>query len=183
MEFFKSLYLVANNKFFYHFYRNTERKQPKRIYQENDFLKKFNSFFFSEPNHIIDNIYLGNGNNAANLNTLKKFNIKYIINVTQELDNYFEQDFDYHKCNLLDEKDNNISEYFPKLLNIFNENKDKNILVHCFMGSSRSAIVVLLYLIKIKHMDFDKSLEFLKNKRDIVNINIEFIEQLNFFLS
>lgn len=182
MEFLKSVYLVGYNKFIYHFYRNSEKKQPKRLYQEDDIFKKFNSLFFSEPDHIIDNIFLGNGNNAANFNTLNKYNIKFIINVTEELDNYFENEFEYHKCTLLDEKDNNISNFFPKLIEVFENNKDKNILVHCFMGSSRSAVVVLLYLIKIKKMQLDESLKFLKNKRDIVNINEEFYEQLKNYL-
>lgn len=182
MEYFKSLYSVGINKFNYHFYREDEKKRPTRIFEEDNLFKKINSYFLSEPTHIIDNIYLGNGNNAANMDTLNKFKINIIINVTQELDNYFEDKFEYYKFELLDEKDNDISNYFEDCLNIYQNNLNKNILIHCFMGSSRSAIMVLLYLIKIKNISFDDSIDFLKKKRDIVNINIEFIEQLKKFL-
>lgn len=182
MEYLKSLYSVGSNKFNYHFYREDEKKSPKRIFDEDNMFKKFSSYFLSEPTHIIDNIYLGNGNNAANINTLNQFNINIIINVTTELDNYFEDQFEYYKFELLDEKNNDISNYFENCLNIFKNNMDKNILIHCFMGSSRSAIMVLLYLNKIKNMSIDDSLIFLKDKRDIVNINVEFINQLKKFL-
>lgn len=182
MEFFKSLCLVGINKFNYHFNRESKKLKPERIYEEDDYIKKLNSYLFSEPDHIIDNIYLGNGNNAANINTINKYDIKFIINVTQELDNYFEPDIKYFKCELLDEKENNISNFFPKIIEIFNKNKENNILIHCFMGSSRSAVMVLLYLIKFKNMTLEDSLKFLKKKRDIININKEFINQLKLYL-
>ena len=50
------------------------------------------------------------------------------------------------------------------------------------MGSSRSAIIVLLYMIKVKKLSYEDSLKLLKEKRDIVNINVEFINQLKKFL-
>jgi len=49
------------------------------------------------------------------------------------------------------------------------------------MGSSRSAIMVLLYLIHIKNMTLKNSITFLKKKRDIININVDFIDQLKKF--
>lgn len=182
MEFIKSLISVGSNKFNYHFYREDEKKSPIRIFEEDNIFKKFNSYFLSEPTLIIDNIYLGNGNNAANINTLIKYDIDIVINVTQELNNYFEDQFEYHKFELLDEKNNDISNYFETCLKIFQNNEKKNFLIHCFMGSSRSAIIVLLYLTKIKNMTLEDSIKFLKDKRDIVNINVEFIEQLKNFL-
>ena len=186
MEYLKSLYFVSYNKFNYHFSRKNSKTSPVRIFEEDGIIKKINSFLFSEPSHIIDNIYLGNGNNAANINTLTKYKIDIIINVTSELDNYFENDntnnFEYYKFELLDEKNNDISIYFKRFITIINENKKKNIFIHCFMGSSRSAIMVLLYMIKVKKLSYEDSLKLLKEKRDIVNINVEFINQLKKFL-
>ena len=43
-----------------------------------------------------------------------------------------------------------INSIFAPVMDVLEKNKDKNILVHCFMGSSRSAVIVLLYLIKVK---------------------------------
>ena len=44
------------------------------------------------PNHIIDHIYLGSGIHAMNRETLDQFEIEGILNATQELPQYFEED-------------------------------------------------------------------------------------------
>ena len=46
---------------------------------------------FIEPTKMVDNIYLGNAYNASNFNQLDEFNITTIINVTNEIPNYFEE--------------------------------------------------------------------------------------------
>jgi protein-tyrosine phosphatase len=46
------------------------------------------------------------------------------------------------------------------------------------MGSSRSAILVIYYLIKKYQMSMDEALHFLKEKRSIVNINNNFIKDV-----
>ena len=47
--------------------------------------------------HIIDNIYIGNACNAADYYTMKNLNITHIVNVSQEISNYFPEDFNYFK--------------------------------------------------------------------------------------
>ena len=183
MEFIKSIYNVSSNKFNHFLNRNDNKINPERETTEINLLKKFNSLYFSEPDLIIDNIYLGNGHNAANLNTLNKFKINIIINVTNELDNYFDSLLIYYKLEVLDEKNAKISKYFNQFLNILKLHRDKNILVHCFMGSSRSAVLILLYLIKEKNIPYDKALNFLKEKRDVVNINNSFLLQLKNYIN
>jgi protein-tyrosine phosphatase len=182
MEYLKSIYSVAYDKIIHQIYRENNKIKPLRQFDEDDFLKKLNSYLFSNPTLIIDNLYLGNGNNAANLDTLNQFNIEVIVNVTKELENYFENKFIYQKYEILDEKDNDISIYFDNFLKLVEENKNKNILIHCFMGSSRSASLVLLYLLKVKKFNLDESIKFLKEKRDIVNINIDFLNQIKNYL-
>ena len=49
------------------------------------------------------------------------------------------------------------------------------------MGSSRSASITCAYLIKYYHLRVNESIELIKSKRDIVNINTTFIEDLNQF--
>jgi hypothetical protein len=62
-------------------------------------------------------------------------------------------------------------------------NGDGNILVHCYMGSSRSASIVLAYLIYKYNYSLDHALLFLKNKRNIVNINVNFINDIKTYFS
>ena len=46
------------------------------------------------------------------------------------------------------------------------------------MGSSRSATIIIAYLIKYRGYRCRDALNFLKQKRDLVNINVDFFKQL-----
>ena len=72
--------------------------------------------------------------------------------------------------------------YFDEYADIiynYIQNNNKNILIHCFMGSSRSATILLAYLIKYENYTLKKSLEYIKELRNIVNPNTSFYEQLD----
>lgn len=52
------------------------------------------------------------------------------------------------------------------------------------MGSSRSASIVLAYLVYKYKYDINKAIEFIKSKRNIVNINLNFIDDIrNYFIN
>ena len=53
-----------------------------------------------------------------------------------------------------------------------------NILVHCAAGMSRSASLVIFYIMKEKGWNFDASYKFCKDRRPIVEPNDNFQEQL-----
>jgi len=55
---------------------------------------------------------------------------------------------------------------------------DKNILVHCMAGISRSVSMVAYYLMKKYHMTYNDALKYIKNKRKIANPNDSFKMQL-----
>ena len=148
----------------------------------------FNDMYnlFTKPTHIIDNIYIGNAYNAADYYTLKKLGIKKIVNVSEEISNYFPSEFEYYNIKVLDNEDGRLKPHYNKFISFTNQsnksedNKDNgnNILVHCFMGSSRSATLVVLYLMRNHHMTFEDAYKFIKNKRNIVNLNTMFAKEL-----
>ena len=146
----------------------------------------FNDMYnlFTNPTHIIDNIYIGNAYNAADYYTLKKLGIKKIVNVSEEISNYFPSEFEYYNIKVLDNEDGRLKPHYNKFIsftnqsNKSNDDKDSNILVHCFMGSSRSATLVVLYLMRNHHMTFEDAYKFIKNKRNIVNLNTMFAKEL-----
>ena len=134
---------------------------------------------------IIDNLYLGNACDASYYYKLKNSNIKSIINVTTEIPNYFKKEFDYFNISINYYNSESFSkEMFNNVLDYIYEkqkNEDGNILVHCYMGSSRSATIIILYLIHKHNYTLENALKFIKEKRDIVNINTQFIENLKEF--
>jgi atypical dual specificity phosphatase len=127
--------------------------------------------------HIIHNIYLGNKDDAHNDTFIINNNIKYIINITLDVSNKYNF-INYHNCYIEDSGDENIINYFDDIINIINENKYNNILIHCRVGKSRSASFILAYLMKYENMNLYESLNFLKNKRSIIQPNIYFFENL-----
>jgi hypothetical protein len=172
---------------------------------------------FLYPTNIIDNIYLGNGYNASNYSVIRDYNIKYIVNVTNEIPNYYEYniistknnsidnismenssidnismgnsslctthnlDIKYFTIPIYDNSENHIYSHINKALEFIEEaqsNNDGNILIHCYMGSSRSASITLAYLIYKYNFTLSKGLKYLKKKRDIVNINTNFINDI-----
>jgi protein-tyrosine phosphatase len=54
----------------------------------------------------------------------------------------------------------------------------QKILVHCIAGVSRSASILIYYLMRKYYYSFDKSLKTIKNIRSIVNPNMAFQMQL-----
>ena len=51
-------------------------------------------------------------------------------------------------------------------------------LVHCFVGVSRSATISIAYLMRLKRMTYEKTLKLVKSKRPDVMPNVGFIQQL-----
>lgn len=150
-------------------YRNEEiGNNNKRLLEHVGIYSEY-SIFFGEPTHIIDNIYLGSAFNAASYETLKKHGIETIINMTREISNYYPDEFNYIQYELHDNNKNRIINYLESAyLDIVN-NQEGNILIHCYMGASRSASIMIYYLMKKYDYTFDDALNFIKDKRIVVN--------------
>lgn len=145
-------------------------------------------FYFSSPTHIIDSIYLGNVLNAQNDTLINKMEIERIINITDEIPNYFSDQENYPNlynekityCNyrIKDINEGNITDDFSKIIDFFRNNNDKRILVHCFMGASRSVILVMLYLIHFHNMAPEIAVDYIRQRRPCINPNKLFYDQL-----
>ena len=154
----------------------------KRYYERISSVKQIISFF-KESDHIIDNIYLGNARNSGSYESLKDNNIKLIINVTNEIPNYYPDKFEYINYNINDNNKDTISPFledsYQKIID-FQKNKNGNILVHCYMGASRSVSIILYYLMRKynKKFDIDNSIKFIKNKRSVINPTYKLLEDI-----
>jgi len=140
-----------------------------------------------EPTLIANHIYLGNAYNSANYEMLKELNIGLIVNVTEEIPMYFPEDFMYINYPIRDINDVEIKSELEFIIDkiydyIINpDNNDKNVLVHCYKGASRSASIVIAYQLKYEKRPLDNIYQDLKEKRKIVNINRSFWKSLSEF--
>jgi atypical dual specificity phosphatase len=127
---------------------------------------------------VIDNLYIsGLESRQAILNK----GIRCVINISSECP---KQDLgptiEYEKVNILDLPTTSIQPYFDRLTDRIHENlqQGKKTLVHCYVGRSRSATIILAYLMKYKQMSLREAFHYLRSRRHIIGPNFGFIKQL-----
>jgi len=57
-------------------------------------------------------------------------------------------------------------------------NPNAKVLVHCHMGKSRSASIVIYYLMRTRGWGYDAALKFAQDKRPLVGPNAWYAQQL-----
>ena len=133
-------------------------------------------------------LYLTGDIGARNFAEIIRLNISHIINVSDTLENYFENELDfqggtrfkYLKISIPDSPKIIITDYFPTAFKfiedaIINEGK---VLVHCFAGKSRSASIVIGYLMKTLKMKCVDAMKLVTKSRHCIEPNIGFLTQL-----
>lgn len=148
------------------------------------------------PMDAIDaHVFVGNALDAADYATLREFNITTIVNVSAELSDYYRENRDvagaaeflYLHLEVLDSAGADIT----PLLHRFDQFLSApagiagggRMLIHCYMGSSRSACIATLYLCRTYDYTVEAALEHLRTVRPHVNVNVEFVAQLRDYLA
>lgn len=133
---------------------------------------------------IPEKLYFGNGIMARNEEELKKIGINVIIDlidyIKEEDKIKHSNDFEVIHYPIADQPDNNIN-WAEKISNLMKEkiDKSKTIYVHCVMGMSRSAALILYYLIRHCGKTFKQAFEFVKSVRPILCPTFGFMTGLN----
>ncbi|XP_060800477.1 uncharacterized protein LOC106139045 isoform X2 [Amyelois transitella] len=132
------------------------------------------------PTEIFDHVYLGSEWNASNLEELQRNGVRHILNVTREIDNFFPGMFDYLNIRVYDDEKTDLLKHWDNTYKYINKarNAGSKVLVHCKMGISRSASVVIAYAMKAFNWNFDKALKHVKAKRNCIKPNTNFLNQL-----
>jgi len=123
-------------------------------------------------------LYIGNRIGAEYLEYLKNNEITHIVNTTVEIPNYHEKIFKYVNIPLQDNPVKNeenllgvLEPTYQKVDKIIQQDKNAKIFVHCAAGISRSASIVIYYLMKKYSLSYDDAFNNLKKVREIVNPN------------
>lgn len=135
----------------------------------------------SEYHHadkIIDNIYLGDVCAAHNRTWLIENNISLVMNIALEWDATSHYGIDFLYIPFDDSTDldiratrRRINNVASRLIDEVADRTNTNILVHCNMGISRSATILLRYLQIAYHMNYHSAINFIKEKRSVVKPN------------
>lgn len=129
------------------------------------------------PDFIDMNIFLGGYRCAMDFNVLQELNIGRVLVCGNDIKQYFPECIQYFQLPLEDDYDEEILPWFERSHEFIRTSR-KNVLVHCHAGVSRSATIVISYLMKTNGLSADKAKAFVKNKRKCVNPNPGFMLQL-----
>lgn len=135
------------------------------------------------PCQIEEGLFLGSIGAAYNLTELKKLNVTHILTVTGSLQPCYPHDFTYKLIKVADREDTNLVQYFDECFDFIDEARRSGggVLVHCFVGRSRSVTVTLAYLMKKHGMSLSQATEHVKRVRPQASPNSGFISQLRNF--
>ncbi|XP_043355172.1 protein phosphatase Slingshot homolog 2 isoform X4 [Dermochelys coriacea] len=132
------------------------------------------------PTQIFDHVFLGSEWNASNLEDLQNRGVRYILNVTREIDNFFPGVFEYHNIRVYDEEATDLLAYWNDTYKFISKAKKNGskCLVHCKMGVSRSASTVIAYAMKEYGWNLDRAYDHVKERRTVAKPNPSFMRQL-----
>ena len=147
--------------------------------------KSFESFFHDSgiPMHLIEEgLHLGSLNAGQNLELLRQNNVTKVLAF---LDTFryvpkFEG-IEYVQIELPDSDGADLLQHLPKAIEfISNAQKNgENVLVHCAAGVSRSASIVIGYIMVKYSYDFETAKVFVKTRRGCIWPNPGFRQQFS----
>ena len=152
------------------------------------------SFLLDPPTHICDNIFLGNALHATTESTLRSHNITAVVNVSREIPCHF-KGIEYCWIPVDDVKGGSLLKHIDTACEFISSRhcctpdldisssaggSTGNILIHCFMGASRSVAVLTHYLLRTwPDKSAQEILAFIKTKRPVVNMNQDFYQEIH----
>uniref|UniRef100_A0A8C6UJJ8 protein-tyrosine-phosphatase n=1 Tax=Neogobius melanostomus TaxID=47308 RepID=A0A8C6UJJ8_9GOBI len=126
---------------------------------------------------ILPFLYLGNERDAQDLDLLLRLNIGFVVNVTTHLPLYHQKaGLRYKRLPATDNSKQNLRQYFEEQRH--ESRSGQGVLVHCQAGVSRSATVVIAYLMKHTLMTMTDAYKYVRSRRPVVSPNLNFMGQL-----
>lgn len=137
----------------------------------------------SVPHKVLEGFFIGDYATSTNMASLKNSKITHILTVMNNLEPVpYPQDFTYKKFSVRDDEDEDLTSIFEQCHSFIDLGRSHSgVLVHCAAGISRSATIVLSYLMKVRRSNFDNELEYLRAVRPIVDPNPGFVKQLKLY--
>lgn len=135
------------------------------------------------PTLITNSILLGGRDDASNMDMMKSLGVTHVLNVAQQVPNYFPDRFIYKKIPLLDAPTVRIVDAVPASSAYLRyvEAKGGRVILHCVAGVSRSVALLVMYLIAVHGQELRYAYEFILNKRPYIAPNEGFKLQMAMF--
>lgn len=132
---------------------------------------------------IYPNLYLGDRHTSKNGSFIKKSKITHILIAGNRLRRHFTKKCAYMQLDIFDHPSAKIINHFIESIQYIEEALagGNNILIHCWGGVSRSATIVIAYIMVKEKKSLDEALQFVRQKRSMIRPNPGFMAQLELF--
>eukprot|EP01103_Thecamoeba_quadrilineata_P020277 TRINITY_DN8619_c0_g1_i1.p1 TRINITY_DN8619_c0_g1~~TRINITY_DN8619_c0_g1_i1.p1 ORF type:complete len:164 (+),score=24.41 TRINITY_DN8619_c0_g1_i1:89-580(+) len=128
-------------------------------------------------------LFLGSVRAAYNQTELDAHNITFILNVAASEVPSGDRTERVLELPMKDEEQENLLPFLPRAFQFLQDVKNEGgcVLVHCVAGKSRSAAVIVAYLMASKRISFPDSLKRVQRARSVIHLNNGFLRQLRQF--
>lgn len=151
---------------------------PPREFESN---KDRLAFYERECSKVADHMYLGSELVAKDREILRQNGITHVLNcVGFVCPEYFKGDLVYKTLWLQDSPSEDIISILYDVFDYFEDVREQNgrVFVHCCQGVSRSASLVIAYLMWREGQSFEDAFQYVKAARGVTNPNMGFACQL-----
>ena len=134
-----------------------------------------------EPNKTYGGLFLGNNVASQDHKFLKENDVQVVIDMAGHKNSYPKEVLEHHKTiAAFDHSSYDLSLHFQECFDYIHEHRTnrRNVLIHCVAGVSRSASIVIGYLMNKFDMDLENAYKFVRIKRTSIIPNRGFMSQL-----
>ena len=124
---------------------------------------------------ITDNVFLSDCSMSFNHKRISELGITHLLIVGDTLKIHDEDKYKILQVKIDDTNDAKLSTHFTECYDFISDNKT---LVYCVNGISRSATIVVSYLMKKYNMTVKDTIDLVKMYRPIVSIEDHFLKEL-----
>ena len=138
-----------------------------------------------EADSVAPGLILGGVWDAHNLGALKEHGVTHIVTVVAGVVPSYPEQFEYMHVSVRDIPEERLSPHLDNTTRFIHDavSGGGTVYVHCMQGKSRSATVVLAYLMQHLGMPLEEALAQTQARRAIVEPNAGFMEELRAFES
>lgn len=140
--------------------------------------------FFPQASEIIPGLFVADLYTATSPAVVKELEITHVVSVVQKPDWRYPRNIKHLCVPVEDRTDEDLLRYLDYTVPWIRDalaRKNGRVLVHCVWGMSRSASVVVAYLIAARSMSLDEALRIVRGRRRIARPNSGFMEQLKVY--